>query len=67
MIPKIIHYIWFGGEKPQDVLDCIETWKKVCPDYEIWEWDESNCSICDCDYFREAFYVRKYAFASDPV
>lgn len=67
MIPKIIHYIWFGGEKPKEVLDCIETWKKACPDYEIREWNESNCGICDCDYFKEANAVHKPGFSSDPL
>ena len=43
MIPKIIHYCWFGGKpKPQKVLECIETWKKDLPDFKIMEWNESN-------------------------
>ena len=43
MIPKIIHYCWFGGKpKPQKVLECIETWKKYLPDFKIMEWNESN-------------------------
>lgn len=37
MIPKIIHYCWFGEEKPKKVLKCIESWKKCLPDYEIKE------------------------------
>ena len=43
MIPKIIHYCWFGGNPlPTDVKRCIESWKKMCPDYEIKRWDESK-------------------------
>lgn len=66
MIPKIIHYVWFGGNKPQQVLDCIKTWQEVCPDYEIREWNERNCMI-ECDFFKEAIALRKYSFASDVV
>ena len=43
MIPKKIHYCWFGGNPlPQDALMCIESWKKYFPDYEIIEWNEKN-------------------------
>ena len=55
MIPKIIHYCWFGGkEKPEDVKKYIESWKKYCPDYEIKEWNESNFDIHENDYCRES-------------
>ena len=43
MIPKKIHYFWFGGnEKPAKVQKCIDSWKKYCSDYEIIEWNEDN-------------------------
>lgn len=43
MIPKIIHYCWFGGaDIPEHDKKCIESWKKYCPDYQIIRWDESN-------------------------
>ncbi|MDE5974042.1 MAG: glycosyl transferase, partial [Eubacterium sp.] len=43
MIPKKIHYCWFGGNpKPDSVQKCINSWKRFCPDYEIIEWNESN-------------------------
>ena len=46
MIPKIIHYCWFGrGAKPALALKCIESWKKFCPDYEIKEWNEDNFDL----------------------
>lgn len=67
MIPKIIHFVWFGGEKPKEVLDCIDSWKKCCPDYEIREWNEQNCSFCNCDFLKEALALRKFAFASDVI
>lgn len=67
MIPKIIHYVWFGGEKPKEVLECIDSWRKNCPDYEIREWNEYNCSFCNCVFLNEALALRKFAFASDVI
>lgn len=46
MIPKIIHYCWFGGgPKPKSVEKYIRSWKKYCSDYEIIEWNEDNFDI----------------------
>ena len=46
MIPKIIHYCWFGGNpKSEKIQQCIESWKKYCPDFEIIEWNESNAKV----------------------
>lgn len=65
-IPKIIHYVWLGGkEKPQSVINCIESWKRVCPDYEIKEWNESNFDLSSCQYAQQAYDAKKYAFAAD--
>ncbi len=66
MIPKIIHYCWFGrNPKPQKVIEYIETWKKFCPDYEIKEWNEDNFDVNMMPYTSEAYKVKKYAFVSD--
>lgn len=66
MIPKKIHYCWFGKTKlPRIANKCIESWKKYCPDYEIIEWNESNFDINYCDYTKEAYKAKKYAFISD--
>lgn len=66
MIPKKIHYCWFGGN-PLNKLGqkCLESWKKHFPDYEIIEWNESNFDINCCDYVREAYEAKKWAFVSD--
>ena len=57
MIPKVIHYCWFGrSEKNSSVLKCIESWKKFCPDYEIVRCDESNFDVNENDYCREAYW-----------
>jgi len=46
MIPKKIHYCWFGGNPlPHIAIKCMKSWKKFCPDYEIIRWDESNCDM----------------------
>lgn len=66
MIPKIIHYCWFGRNPlPKDAVKCIESWKKFCPDYKIVEWNEDNFDINSCQYISEAYKERKYAFVSD--
>ena len=65
-IPKKIHYCWFGGNPLAETAEkCIESWKKFCPDYEIIRWDESNFNINSCDYVKEAYEAKKWAFVSD--
>lgn len=66
MIPKIIHYCWFGRNPlPPLALKCIESWKKYLPDYEIKEWNEDNFDVNIIPYTREAYEAKKYAFVSD--
>ena len=66
MIPKIIHYCWFGGKPlPKSAQKCIRSWKKYLPDYEIKRWDESNFDVNAISYINEAYSVEKYAFVSD--
>lgn len=65
-IPKIIHLAWVGPDpKPQPVLDCIESWRKFCPDYEIREWGREDLLKIGNRFATEAFENRKWAFASD--
>ena len=66
MIPKIIHYCWFGGNPlPELAQKCIASWEKFCPDYEIKEWNESNFDVNCCEYVKEANKTKKWAFVSD--
>lgn len=66
MIPKIIHYCWFGhNNMPELAIKCIESWKRFLPDYEIKEWNESNFDINMIPYTKEAYKLKKYAFVSD--
>ena len=68
MIPKIIHYCWFGkGELSELARKCIESWKQVLPEYEIKEWNEDNFNLDAFQYAREAYANRKFAFVSDVV
>ena len=65
-IPKKIHYCWFGGNPlPELAQKCMASWKKYCPDYEIIEWNESNFDINCCDYVKEAYEAKRWAFVSD--
>lgn len=68
MIPKIIHYCWFGGKPlPKEALKCINSWKKYCPDYEIKEWNESNYNLTKNDYVKYCYENKKWAFLTDYV
>lgn len=68
MIPKIIHYCWFGGNPlPELAKKCIASWEKFCPDYEIKEWNESNFDLNCCAYVKEAYEAKKWAFITDYV
>ena len=66
VIPKKIHYCWFGGNPlPENAKKYIATWKKYCPDYEIIEWNEKNFDVNHNQYCKEAYEARKWAFVSD--
>ena len=66
MIPKIIHYCWFGRNPlPPLAIKCIESWKKFLPEYEIIEWNEDNFNLDKWVYTKQAYEMKKYAFVSD--
>lgn len=66
MIPKIIHYCWFGGGNLSEMArNCILSWKKYCPEYEIKLWNEENFDFNCCEYVKEAYQAKKWAFVSD--
>lgn len=66
MIPKKIHYCWFGRNPlPESALKCIASWKKFFPDYEIIEWNEDNFDVNCIPYAVQAYAARKYVFVSD--
>lgn len=68
MIPKIIHYCWFGrNPKPDIVLKCLKSWEKYMPEYEIVEWNEDNYDVNKCEYIKVAYKEKKWAFVSDYV
>lgn len=68
MIPKTIHYCWFGrGELPPLARKCIASWKKFLPDYEIKAWNEDNFDVHSNRYVAEAYNSRKFAFVTDYV
>ena len=66
MIPKIIHYCWFGRNPlPTSAHRCIDSWRKFLPDYEIKEWNEDNFDVNSIPYTQQAYEAKKYAFVSD--
>lgn len=65
-IPKVIHYCWFGtGQKSSLMTRCIESWRRMMPDFEIKEWNEENFDLTVNRYAYEAYQEKKYAFVSD--
>ena len=68
MIPKIIHYCWFGrNEMPTLVQKCIKSWKEHLPDYEFKLWNEEAFNINSNEWCRGAYENKKYAFVADYV
>ena len=68
MIPKILHYCWFGPkEMPEQEKEHLATWRKYCPDYEIMRWSEDNFDINSNRYVKEAYENKKFAFVTDYV
>lgn len=66
MIPKIIHYCWFGNNPKTKVFnDCLESWLKYSPDYKIIEWNETNSKQFSNPFYNNALRKKKYAFVSD--
>lgn len=68
MIPKVIHYCWFGrGQMPSMALKCIDSWKKYLPDFQLKLWNEDSFDINSVPYVKEAYEARKFAFVTDYV
>lgn len=68
MIPKIIHYCWFGRKAlPHEVKACIRSWEKHCPEYRIVRWDENNFDVSSHSFCRSAYEDGAWAFVSDYV
>jgi hypothetical protein len=66
MIPKIIHYCWFGRNPiPSEYKKYIDSWRKFLPDYEIKEWNEDNYDVNCIPFSKEAYEVGKFAYVSD--
>ncbi len=68
MIPKIIHYCWFGkGRMPDMATKCIASWIRFLPDYELRIWNEETFDVNSILYVKEAYEARKFAFVTDYV
>ena len=65
MIPKVIHYLWMSAQKTPDAEECIASWKRLLPDYEIKEWNSHNFPYQDFIWTKEAVSRKKWAFVSD--
>lgn len=68
MIPKILHLCWLSGDPfPEKIQKCVDSWKRILPDYEIYLWDRNRFNVDDIPWVKEAYSVKKYAFAADYI
>lgn len=68
MIPKIIHYCWFGrGEMPKLVKKCVKSWEKFCPGWKVVLWNEDSFDVNSTLWTKQAYEAKKYAFVADYV
>ena len=68
MIPKIIHYCWLSGDPyPDNIQHCIDSWKRILPDYELVLWDTKRFDLSSSKWVQQAFEMKKYAFAADYI
>lgn len=66
LIPKKIHYCWFSGKSfPQSLQRCVDSWKRLCPDYEIIRWDESNYDTSKNKYMKQADACQRWGYIPD--
>lgn len=68
MIPKVIHLCWFSNDPfPVEIKICLESWKRILPDYKIRHWTYANAKAINCKYINEALAAKKWAFAADAI
>lgn len=67
MIPKKNHYCWFGGKKTLMIKICIESWKRILPDFKIIEWNETNIDMRSSPYIEKTYQDNNWAFVADYV
>lgn len=67
MIPKIIHFAWFGGKMPEHTIKYINTWKECNSDYKIMLWNEDSFDLKSHTFARDAYIYKKWAFVADYI
>lgn len=68
MIPKIIHYCWFGeNPKSDEIKQCIKSWQEKCPDFTIKEWNEKNFNVSSFPFTKKMYAEKRWAFVADYV
>lgn len=68
MIPKVIHYCWFSGDKkPVKIQYCLRTWKKNLKGYKIRVWDASSFDFSSVPFVKGAYEQKKWAFVADYI
>lgn len=68
MIPKLLHFVWLGGNLPQDEIKNISSWERYNPDLEVRIWTEKDIPELDfTEGASKAFIAgdRIYGYQSD--
>ena len=68
MITKILHLCWLSGDPySTEVQKCLDSWKEKLPDYTVMLWDLSKVDVNVCNWTKQAFEKKKYAYVADYV
>lgn len=67
MIPKIVHYAWFGSDLPEPLMSRVEEWKKVLPDWEFRLWSEKNYDLSQFEFSQSMYQQGKLGYAADEL
>lgn len=68
IIPKIIHLCWFSGDEyPEGIRECLDSWKRIIPDYKVKLWTKEMALATGIPFVIEAIEQKKWAFAADVI
>lgn len=67
-VPKVLHYCWFGkSPMPALAVKCMESWKRILPEYSFNEWNEDTFDVTSHPFVRYMYDRKKWAFVTDYV
>lgn len=67
MVPKIIHYAWFGSPLPIVIRKRVQDWKKVLPGWKFVLWNESNYDLKKFNFTKKMYEQGKLGYVADEL